>query len=49
MSEKEKGGGNVQMKKQGGRPFFSDPSGLDPLIYLIILIFTFFDGKHFMF
>lgn len=49
MSEKEKGGGSIQMKKQGGRPSLSDPSGLDPLIYLIILIFTFFHGKHSIF
>lgn len=29
--------------------FLSDPRDLNLLIYLIILIFTFFDGKDFMF
>lgn len=33
MSEKEKGGGSIHMKKQGGRPFLSDPVALIPNLF----------------
>lgn len=49
ISENEKGGRNIQMKKPSYRAFLSDPRDLNPLIYLIISMFMFFDGKHFMF